>query len=155
MTSRNPARDELTFNSDMRSKWFPAVCVVLALFFQASAAASMSSMAHGCCGGLMAAADAITAARCCADQNVDRRAGTFAADCADHDPGVKPALAEHSLSCSSCTGDCAGVGSPIVNSEATAVSGVAAPFVPLRLQVALKLPQASFRLERPPRDTLS
>jgi hypothetical protein len=25
----------------------------------------------------------------------------------------------------------------------------------LRLQVALKLPQASFRLERPPRDTLS
>jgi hypothetical protein len=103
----------------------------------------------------MAAADAITAARCCTDQNVDRRAGTFAADCADHDLGVKPALAEDSLSCSSCTGGCAGVGSPIVNSEGTALSGVAAPSVPLHLQVALKLPQASFRLERPPRDTLS
>jgi len=139
----------------MRSKCFAVICVVLALFFQVSATASISSMAHGCCGGLMAAADAITAARCCVDQDVDRGAGTLAGDCADHDPGVKPTLAEDSLSCSSCTGDCAGVGSPIVNSEATAVTGVAAPFVPLRLQVALKLPQASFRLERPPRDTLS
>jgi hypothetical protein len=144
----------LAFNSKMRSKCFAMICVVLALFFQVSAAASASSMAHGCCGGLMATADAITVAHCCADQSVDRHAGTPAADCADHDPGVKSTLGEDSLSCSSCTGDCAGAGSPIVDSEATAVTGVAAPFVPLRQQVALKLPQASFRLERPPRDTL-
>lgn len=155
MTSRKLARVELTFNWQMRSKWFPAVCVLLALLFQVSTAASTSSMAHGCCGGLMAAANAITAARCCADQSVDRRAGTLAADCADHDPGVKSTLAEDSLPCASCTGDCAGVGSPIVNSEATAVLVGEALFVRLGLQVALKLPQASFRLERPPRDSQS
>ena len=151
--SLNVAAGECPSNCKMRLKRLAAICLVLALWFHGSVAATMSSMGHGRCGGLIAVADTIAATPCCNERSPDQPILTGGSECSEVGVSITKTLAGEP--CASPTCDCAGAGSPAILSEAMAEPNIAAPFVPLRLQGALPSSLASDSLERPPRDTLS
>jgi hypothetical protein len=153
--SRKVTERELASNKKMRGKRLPVICLVLALVLQVSAAAMRSSMLHRDCGGLMAVTDAITAMTCCDDQAPDRRIVTGPSGCAESGSVITGTQAAATPLCSACAGDCAGASSPVVLPEVKAAPRITASFVPLQLEVSLRLSQVSHRLERPPRAALS
>jgi hypothetical protein len=140
----------------MSAKRFPAICcLALALLFQLSVVAAMSPMGHECCGGRMTGSDGITATPCRDDLGANRHLVTGASECIESGFSITETHGGESSPCSSCTGDCAGAGSPVVLPEATSAPNIPPSFMPLRLDVSLHFSQASRRLERPPRQAQS
>src|SRR5512134_1036801 len=137
----------------MSAKRFPVICLALALLFHVSAVAATSQMVHGCCAGLIAVTDASTTSPCCDDLGLDQHLMTGASECTESGFSITETRGGESSPCSSCAGDCAGAGSPVVLPEAMSAPNIPPSFMPLRLDVSLHFSQTSRRLERPPRNT--
>jgi hypothetical protein len=128
--------------------------LVLALLFQMPAAAMMSPLNRDCCGGLMTVKDAVTAASCREDQDLERHG---CADSTTHFEPVRGVTADHAdqmPSCASCDGDCAGAVSPVIFPDVRAARIIRVSLVPMRHQATPYSSQARRCLERPPRSAL-
>jgi hypothetical protein len=143
-------------NAHMRSKPFPLICLVLGMLFQAAIAAAVSPIDLGCSGDPIAVEVVAAATPCCNDHSSNAHGALGAADhtCPAAGTGSAP---EHMASCSTfCSGDCAGVATPVVLVDPVAAPVVVvAAAVHLRLRVSWPASPAPHRLERPPQDNQS
>jgi hypothetical protein len=133
------------------------ICLVLGMFFQAAMAAAVSPIDHDCRGDPIGEVVA-DATPCCNDHSPNAHGGLGDLGAADHTcPAAATGSAPEQIApCSTCSGDCAGMATPVVLVDPVAAPVVVvAAAVHLRLRVSWPASPAPHRLERPPQDNQS